>query len=64
MHFKYNIIALSLAVAIQVSEGGSFGVPVVFRPNNAVLKQAWLSVTMTPFCSNNLAGAETERYVF
>ncbi|XP_056883896.1 cilia- and flagella-associated protein 47-like [Takifugu flavidus] len=58
---KVFSIPLSHMDGILVSEGGSFDVPVVFRPNNAVLKQAWLSVTMTHVCSNGLASTETER---
>ncbi|TNM94215.1 hypothetical protein fugu_002391 [Takifugu bimaculatus] len=58
---KVFSIPLSHTDGILVSEGGSFDVPVVFRPNNAVLKQAWLSVTMTHVCSNGLASTETER---
>lgn len=62
--FRSDTVTVCPAAGIQVSEGGTFDVPVVFRPKSALRKQAWLSVTMKPVGSNGVAGAESERCVF
>lgn len=35
-----------LAAGIQISEGASFDVPMVFAPNSMEVKQAWLCISM------------------
>ncbi|XP_039998194.1 cilia- and flagella-associated protein 47-like [Xiphias gladius] len=44
-------IPLSQTEDIQISEGASFDVPVVFVPNSMELQQAWLCITMKPLSS-------------
>ena len=48
-----TIVCLSpiLAAGIQISEGASFDVPVVFAPNSKELQKAWLCITMKPLSS-------------
>ncbi|XP_051283893.1 cilia- and flagella-associated protein 47-like isoform X2 [Dicentrarchus labrax] len=44
-------IPLSQTEGIQISEGATFDVPVVFAPNSMGLQQAWLCLTMKPISS-------------
>ncbi|XP_044044267.1 cilia- and flagella-associated protein 47-like isoform X3 [Siniperca chuatsi] len=44
-------IPLSQTEGIQINEGASFDVPVVFASNSMELQQAWLCITMKPLSS-------------
>ncbi|XP_026157201.1 cilia- and flagella-associated protein 47-like isoform X2 [Mastacembelus armatus] len=45
---KVFFVPLSPPEGIQISEGATFDVPVVFAPNSMELRQAWLCITMNP----------------
>ncbi|CAK6965505.1 LOW QUALITY PROTEIN: cilia and flagella-associated protein 47-like [Scomber scombrus] len=44
-------IPLSHTTGIQISEGASFDVPVLFTPNSMELQQAWLCIALKPLSS-------------
>ncbi|KAM9334135.1 cilia and flagella-associated protein 47-like [Symphorus nematophorus] len=48
---KVFSIPLSHTEGIQISEGASFDVPVVFAPNSMELQKSWLCITMKPLSS-------------
>ncbi|XP_042368969.1 cilia- and flagella-associated protein 47-like isoform X1 [Plectropomus leopardus] len=50
---KVFSIPLSHTEGIQIHEGASFNVPVVFAPTSMELQQAWLCITMKPCSSKN-----------
>ncbi|XP_034533198.1 cilia- and flagella-associated protein 47-like isoform X2 [Notolabrus celidotus] len=45
---KAFCVPLSLTEGVQISEGASLDVPVVFVPNSMDIHQAWLCITMKP----------------
>ncbi|XP_074483047.1 cilia and flagella-associated protein 47-like isoform X1 [Sebastes fasciatus] len=54
-------IPLSHTGGIQICEGASFDVPVVFAPNSMELQKAWLCITMKPRSSNSTFSADNKR---
>lgn len=44
-------VLLQSSAGLQMIEGASIDVPVVFAPNTMELKQAWICITMKPLSS-------------
>ncbi|KAM3585737.1 uncharacterized protein V6R79_025810 [Siganus canaliculatus] len=53
-------IPLSRTKGVEVSEGDTFSVPVVFVPNSMELQQAWLCITAKPISSTDSKRSEQE----
>ncbi|XP_070711754.1 cilia- and flagella-associated protein 47-like [Pempheris klunzingeri] len=56
---KVFSIPLTLTEGIQISEGASFDVPVVFAPHSMELQQAWLCITMKPLSSTGISSTSS-----